>query len=108
MKPSDVNDSMFPIDKVLYDDDEFSVGWGTWDKGNKCLGMRWNGSPSSTYANGFPIGKGGRPIWLVIPTELTVPFVTALLGRNSADNSALLQVLRELLVQPAAAASATA
>jgi hypothetical protein len=106
MKPTDVNDSTFPVHKVLYDDHEFSVVWGTWDKGNECLGMRWNGSPSSTYTNGFPIGKGGRPIWLVIPTDLTVPFVTALLGRSSADNTALLQVLQELLAQPPAAASA--
>lgn len=96
---------MFPVDKVLYDDDEFSVIWGTWDKGDKCLGMRWNGSTDSTYPNGYPIGKGGRPIWLVIPTDLSVPFVTGLLGRKTkdgqslADDTALLEVLQELLTQ---------
>ena len=108
MKPTEVNDSMFPVHKVLYDDDEFSVIWGTWDKGDKCLGMRWNGSPGSTYPNGYPIGKGGRPIWLVIPVDLSVPFVTGLLGKQSADNSAILEVLQELMIIPAATASATA
>ena len=109
MKPTEVNDNMFPVHKVLYDDDEFSVIWGTWDKGDKCLGMRWNGSPGSTFPNGYPIGKGGRPVWLVIPTDLSVPFVTGLLGRESADTSALLQVLQELLTPPATgAASGTA
>ena len=105
MKPTDVNDSMFPIHKVLYDDNEFSVIWGTWDKGDKCLGMRWNGSPSSTYPNGYPVGKGGRPVWLVIPVDLSVPFVTALLGKVSADSAAILEVLQELLARPTAVAS---
>jgi hypothetical protein len=44
----------------------------------------------------------------VIPVDLSVPFVTALLGKQSADSSALLEVLQELLVQPTATASATA
>lgn len=103
MKPTEVNDNMFPVHKVLYDDDEFSVIWGTWDKGENCLGMRWNGSAGSTYPNGFPIGKGGRPIWLVIPTDLSVSFITGLLGKKKkdgkslADDTALLEVLNELL-----------
>ena len=98
MKPTDVNDSMFPVHKVLYNDGEFSIAWGTWDKGNKCLGMRWNQSHTEI---GFPMGKGGRPIWLVIPQNLSLPIVTALLGGAPADNSALLQVLQELLTAPA-------
>jgi hypothetical protein len=98
MNPTEVNDSMFPVHEVLYDDDDFSVIWGTWNNGNKCLGMRWNGSPNSQYPVGYPFGKSGvRPTWLVIPTDLSVPFVTALLGRASADNSALLRVIGELL-----------
>jgi len=96
MKPTDVNDSLFPVQNVLYNDGDFSIIWGTWKKTKKCLGMRWN---SLTHEPGIPTGKGGRPIWLVIPDELSLPFVTALLGRKAADNSQVLLVLQELLTQ---------
>jgi hypothetical protein len=106
MKPTDVNDSMFPIHKVLYDD-EFSIVWGTWrQSGKKGLGMRWNELPKEP---GFPTGFNNCPRWLVIPTDLSLPFVTALLGNESADKSALSQVLQELLTSLATAtASETA
>ena len=100
MKPMEVNDNGFSVDCVLYDDGDFSVAWGTWDKNNRCLGMRWNGDENSKYPAGFPIGKGGRPVWLVIPADLSVPFISALLAKASADQSALLKVLRELLAGP--------
>jgi len=96
MNPTDVNQAQFPVHKVLYNDGEFSVVWGTWDPkegGDNGLGMRWNQSPKEP---GFPTGFGNRPIWLVIPTSLSIPFVTSLIGKQSADNDALLQVLREL------------
>lgn len=100
MDPTEVNDSMFPVHNVLFDNGEFSIIWGTWDKGDRCLGMRWNGDPNSSYPNGYPTGKGGRPIWLVIPTELSIPFVTGLLGQEAANNADLLQIIGELLTQP--------
>jgi hypothetical protein len=93
MRPTEVNDPMFPVDKVIYNNDEFSIIWGTWNKESRCLGMRWNNLQSEP---GFPRGKGGRPIWLVIPSELSVPFLTALIGKESTDNIATLEVLREL------------
>jgi hypothetical protein len=97
MKPTDVNDSMFPIRKVLYND-EFSVVWGTWrQSGKKGLGMRWDASPSEP---GFPTGFSNCPRWLVIPTDLSLPFVTALLSSPLADKSAVLEVLQELLTSP--------
>jgi hypothetical protein len=106
MKPTDVNDSMFPIHKVLYKD-EFSIVWGTWrQSGKKGLGMRWDELPKEP---GFPTGFNNCPRWLVIPTDLSLPFVTALLSSEFADKSAVLEVLQELLNQPTkGATSATA
>lgn len=93
MKPTEVNQSEFPVHKVLYNDDEFSIVWGIWNDGSNGLAMRWNKLPKEP---GFPTGFNGRPVWLVIPLHLSVPFVTALLGRPFADNCALLKVLQEL------------
>jgi hypothetical protein len=101
MKPTDVNDSMFPVHKVLYNDGEFSIAWGTWrQSGKNGLGMRWDFQPKEP---GFPTGYNNCPRWLVIPEDLSLPIVTALLGRTPADNNTLLQVLQELLAAPAAA-----
>ena len=94
MKPTDVNDGMFPVDKVLYND-EFSIVWGTWKQsGKKGLGMRWDDSPKEP---GFPTRSNNCACWLVIPTDLSLPFVTALLSSPDADKSAVLEVLQELL-----------
>ena len=88
---------MFPIHKVLYND-EFSIVWGTWrQSGKKCLGMRWDESPKEP---GFPMGFNNCPRWLVIPLDLSLPFVTALLDSKIADKSAVLEVLQELLTPP--------
>jgi hypothetical protein len=102
MKPTNVNHARFILDSlwpVLYDDDEFSVVWGAWvdDKGNACpksLGMRWNENPGP---NGFPTsGPTFRPVWLVIPQELSVAFATSLLGKPFANPRAILYALQQL------------
>ena len=102
MKPTEVNDSMFPIHKVLYSD-QFSIVWGTWlQSGKKSLGMRWDKLPKEP---GFPTGFNNCPRWLVIPTNLSLPFVTSLLGNEFADKSAVLEVIQELLTLPTTGAA---
>lgn len=87
-----VHHSKFPVDHVLYDNGEFAVAWGTYDGGPRCLGMRWNGGPSDP---GYP-KLFQHPVWFVLPWQLSVPLVKALLGTSSADDTALLKVLEEL------------
>jgi len=86
-----VKHSKFPVDHVLYDDGDFSIAWGTYDGGRRCLGMRWNGDPNDA---GYP-KLFQHPVWFVLPEELSVPFVKSLLG-TTADNKAVLKVLEEL------------
>jgi len=93
MKPTDVQHARFPVDKVLYDDEEFSIVWGAWDGDCNGLGMRWNRKPAEP---GFPLASGGRPVWLVIPLHLSAPFLTALIGKPHTNNAAVLEALREL------------
>jgi len=80
------------VDYVLYDNGEFAIAWGTYDGGQKLLGMRWNGGPNDP---GYP-KLFQHPVWFVLPNELSVPLVRALLGEESADNQALLRVLEDL------------
>lgn len=91
-EPTQVNHGRFPVDHVLYDDATFSVAWGTWDDGDKCLGMRWNGEGDDA---GYP-KLFQHPVWFIIPTNLSIPFTQSLLGQPSANNEAILAVLREL------------
>ena len=43
MKPENVNPGNFELIEIIYDNNEFSIAYGIFEKGNKCIGMRWNG-----------------------------------------------------------------
>ena len=101
---------MFPVHKVLYNDGEFSIAWGTWrQSGKNGLGMRWDNLPTEFgYPTGFDKCRSVKlPRWLVIPEDLSLPIVSGLLGRAHADKGALLQVLQELLTAPATTSETT-
>lgn len=86
-----VKHSKFPVVQILYDDGDFSIAWGTYDEGHRCIGMRWNGDGDDA---GYP-KLFQNPVWFVLPAALSVPFVKSLLGTR-ADNKAVLRVLEEL------------
>ena len=61
---------------------------------NKSLGMRWNDSPGP---KGFPVsGPAQTPVWLVIPQDLSIPFLTSLLGKPYSNPKAILNALQEI------------
>lgn len=92
IEPTEVNHSRFPVEKVLLNNGDFSIVWGTWDRRVRCLGMRWNEVPNKV---GFPVSNG-KPVWFVIPSELSTPFLISLLSNKSANQIELLKVLQEL------------
>jgi uncharacterized repeat protein (TIGR03803 family) len=48
--PHRVHQTKFPVDRVLYDDGDFAVAWGSYeDEREKRLGMRWNGGRESDF-----------------------------------------------------------
>ena len=97
-EPEDVNHSRFPVDAVVFNHDNFSVAWGTWeDKGktNKLLGMRWNHDAQNPNGPGYP-KLFGNPVWFIIPEELTVPFLKGLLVSEHSNKRAIERVLAEL------------
>jgi hypothetical protein len=82
---------------ILFDNDEYSVIAGIYDRGDhRVLGERWNGESGKP---GFP-SQGGNPTYHVIPDFLKVPVLHGLLDelaknpRQSTEHS--LAILREL------------
>jgi hypothetical protein len=56
--------------------------------------MRWN---ESHGPKGFPTsGPNFTPVWLVIPQELSVPFLASLLAKSFAKPKAILNALQEI------------
>jgi hypothetical protein len=98
--PQDVHHSKFPVEAVLYDDGDFAIAWGSYDGGPRVLGVRWNGGEADA---GYP-KLFGNPVWMVIPGALTVPIVSGLVARASADQQAVIRVLETLRESGALAA----
>jgi hypothetical protein len=44
MAPEEVNHSIFPSPLIIYNNEDFSIAWGSYEGDPKCLGMRWNGA----------------------------------------------------------------
>lgn len=93
--PQMVQHSRFPMAQYVFDGDGFAIAWGTWDEASPCLGMRWNGDDEGDP--GYP-KVFGRPVWLVIPENLTRPILAGLLVANlpGTNLEAIVEVLREL------------
>jgi hypothetical protein len=65
----------------LYDDRENSAIWGVFEKPPRCLGVRWNGSGSST---GYP-QQSGYPLWYVEADFVTKMILLELRDRVKTD-----------------------
>lgn len=93
--PSEVNPSKFNVEQIIYNIDGFSIAYGVWvDDNNRYLAVRWDGEENRT---GFP-QSFGRPQWLIIPDDLTVPFAKALLDTDEqTDKNRIIEILRTLI-----------
>ncbi len=94
MNPENVNPSNFRDAQIVYNNGEFSIAYGTWENGNRVLGMRWNGEDNNDP--GFP--KVFRnPMWFIIDSDLHLPFLRSLVGISNSDSEKLLTVLEEII-----------
>lgn len=73
-------DINYPI-RVLYDDTDYSVIWGKY-KGEKCLGVRWNGFNND---RGYP-GQADHPTWYVEPDFIAPVILDKVLSMAVASN----------------------
>ncbi|MBX3164544.1 MAG: hypothetical protein KF900_08685 [Bacteroidetes bacterium] len=94
MKPEEVNPSNFEVEKIIYDDDEFSIAYGQWHKaeqGSRHLAVRWNGEGEE---KGFPTSFG-RPVWCLISSDLTDIFLTALLSSPNSNKKNIISIFNK-------------
>ena len=90
---SKVHPAKFQKFRILFENLEFSIAWGEFNnEPPERLAMRWNGKQSKP---GFP-KQGKYPTWFMLPEELSVPLVKALLGTKDANNPIILEVLNQL------------
>jgi len=79
--------------EILFEDADFAIAWGIYDnEPPERIAMRWNGKLNRP---GFP-KQGKNPVWFMLPENLSVPVVKALLGIKSAKNQNILEVLKQL------------
>ncbi len=97
-EPDEFQHAKFPVDAVLFNHGTFSIAWGTWEGETRTLGMRWNGGDDSA---GYP-KLFGRPVWFILPKELTIPTIIGLMAAEHSDKA----VLRRVLLEAAGSAGA--
>ena len=93
MNPENVNPSNFDVDEIIFNNEDFSIAYGTWEDGNKYVAMRWNGDGGDA---GYP-KVFGHPMWFLITAELRLPILQSLVGLPNTDKEKLLKVLNEVL-----------
>lgn len=94
--PESVNPNKFTVEHVLFNHNDFSVSFGTWNpNGRRVLAMRWNdGADGSGYPKTF-----GYPQWFIVSDDIARNILVGLLNNTQVDQgeySALIDTLREL------------
>jgi hypothetical protein len=94
-RPSDFEHKKFPVEEILYEDEEFSVAYGQWegevDPGPR-IGMRWNGQGDDA---GYP-KLFQHPVWFMLPEHLTVSTLRGLQDQEHANRQAIERLLGRL------------
>lgn len=89
MKPENVNPRNFDVIEILYDNGEFSIAYGVFEKKDKCIAMRWNGDGEDA---GYPkLFK--HPVWFIVDNRLKIIMMKSLLAEPHANNIKILKVL---------------
>lgn len=93
MNPKNVNPSNFELLDVIYDNDDFSIAYGIFEEGEKCIAMRWNGHLDDP---GYP-KTFGYPMWFIIDNALKNIFLKSLIYEENADNEKIIEILKSEL-----------
>lgn len=94
MKPENVNPKNFELIELIFDNDEFSIAYGIFENGGKCLGMRWNGDITNNDDKGYPkVFK--NPMWFIIHNDLKKTFIKSILGLKNSKKTELNKIINE-------------
>ena len=75
-KPIEVNPRNYKVKSVLFDNGEFSIVIGTWEKKENVLAMRQNGDDNED--KGYP-KTFENPMWFIIHGDLKQPIIQSLM-----------------------------
>lgn len=79
---------IFKPQNILYDHEDFKIAWGLWSEDEtECLGMRWKS---------YPYERGGDEAWLVIPDDIRIEIMKALIGKDGSNLNEIFQVLMKI------------
>jgi len=91
-EPEEVKPGNFDLQRVLFKGYGFSMAWGEWEDGSLRLAMRWDGEGADP---GYPkLFK--NPVWFILPEELALPLVRALIGLPGAKEGEILSTIPEI------------
>lgn len=93
MNPDTVNPNNFKVNRILFNNNSFSIAFGTWKNGNKAVGMRWNGEEDEV---GYP-KTFGHPMWFIIDEEVRLPILRSLIGLSNSNKTAIEEVINEII-----------
>lgn len=93
MKPENVNPGNFEQIDIIYDNSEFSIAYGIFEEGEKCLGIRWNGDVNDEKDFGYPRSRN-YPMWFILHQDLKLLILRGLIGVNNSKKEALLEILK--------------
>ncbi len=91
LEPQNAISNFFNDFTVLYDVDTFAIAY---DNTDKIIIMRWNGE--SEEHNGYPIGKGNKPLWFRVGKKLVKPILTMLLAQEKSKTKEILEILKNI------------
>jgi hypothetical protein len=90
MKPENVKPKNFELIEIVYDNEEFSIAYGSYRGGEKCIAMRWNGRDEEDP--GYP-KTFKNPMWMIINDSLKIPFLKAVFAEKYSKSDTILKIL---------------
>lgn len=96
MRPENVRTKSFRTKNLLYQNNHFSIAYGSLEDNKEVMAMRWNGDINNNDDIGFP-QTFGNPVWFIIDSHLTIVFLKAILGEENANNKEIITILNNQL-----------
>lgn len=93
MKPENVNPNNFNVEYILYDNGNFSIAYGIWEKSKSSIAMRWNGNGNDP---GYP-KLFNNPVWFLIDDDLKLPIIKSLLKLSGSKKENIIKTLKKEL-----------
>lgn len=70
MQPEEVNPANFTVERIIYNQNNFSIAIGIWNEdGTRRFAMRWNERNNNPKDKGYP-SVFQHPMWFQMPEDI--------------------------------------